>query len=68
MEGLIGYFEALMETGEYPTVEAAMGRDVRTGFARVAAIANDESRFERGLQVLLDGIELDLQRRGISAS
>ena len=65
MEGLIGYFEALMETGEYPTVEAALGGDVREGFARVAAVANDEGRFERGLQILLDGVELDLKRRGV---
>jgi AcrR family transcriptional regulator len=63
MEGLIGYFEALLETGEYPNVEAAIGRDVREGFARVAAVANDEGRFERGLQILLDGVELDLERR-----
>jgi AcrR family transcriptional regulator len=68
MEGLIGYFEALMETGEYPHVEHAIGRDVRTGFARVAAVANDEERFERGLQILLDGIELDLARRQSSRS
>jgi AcrR family transcriptional regulator len=65
MEGLIGYFEALMETGEYPNVEAAIGGDVRAGFARVAAVANDEGRFERGLQILLDGIALDLERRGV---
>jgi AcrR family transcriptional regulator len=67
MDGLIGYFEALMETGEFPNVEATMGRDVREGFARVAATAKDEGRFERGLQVLLDGAELDLKRRGVSA-
>jgi AcrR family transcriptional regulator len=63
MDGLIGYFEALMETGEFPNIEHAIGRDVREGVARVAAIANDEGRFERGLQVLLDGIALDLERR-----
>jgi AcrR family transcriptional regulator len=63
IDGLIGYFEALMETGEYPTVVAAIGGDVRTAFARIAAMANDQGRFERGLQVLLDGIALDLERR-----
>ena len=67
MEGLIEYFQAQMETGEYPNVEAAMGRDVRAGFARMAALANDEGRFERGLQRLLDGVALDLERRGVSA-
>ncbi len=68
MEGLIGYFEALMETGEYPHIEAAIGGDVRQGFARVAAVANDEGRFERGLQILLDGIALELERRQSSRS
>jgi AcrR family transcriptional regulator len=68
MEGLIGYFEALMETGEYPNVEAAIGGSVREGFARIAAVANDEGRFERGLQILLDGLELDLERRQSSRS
>jgi AcrR family transcriptional regulator len=63
MKGLIEYFEAQMETGDFPNVERALGRDVRQGFGRMAALANDESRFERGLQKLLDGIELDLERR-----
>jgi len=30
---------------------------------RVAQLTTDERRFERGLQILLDGIELDLERR-----
>jgi hypothetical protein len=32
-------------------------------FRRFAAVASDERRFERGLQILLDGIELELERR-----
>jgi hypothetical protein len=67
MEGLIEYLEAQMETGEYPHVEAAIGRDMREGFARMAELANDENRFERGLQKLLDGIALDLERRGAAS-
>jgi hypothetical protein len=34
------------------------GDDARAGMARVAAMAADPGRFERGLQTLLDGIEL----------
>jgi hypothetical protein len=63
IEGLIEYFEAQLESGEYPNVEESLGRNVREGFARFAAIARDEGRFERGLQILLDGIALDLERR-----
>src|SRR5436309_11796576 len=44
------YFEGLIETGEYPHVEAAIGRDVREGFERVARVACDPGRFERGLR------------------
>jgi hypothetical protein len=63
LQGLIEYFEAQLESGEYPTIEAAIGREVREGFARLARVAADPGRFERGLQKLLDGIELDLERR-----
>ena len=63
LEAFAEYVEAQLETGEFPHIAAAMGRDVRAGFARVAAVANDEGRFERGLQRLLDGIELEVERR-----
>ena len=35
---------------------------------RVAKLTTDEQRFERGLQILLDGVELDLERRRRRAS
>jgi AcrR family transcriptional regulator len=63
MAGMVEYFEAQLETGEYPNVEAAIGRDIRQGFARMAALVYDEHRFERGLQKLLNGVALDLERR-----
>jgi hypothetical protein len=39
-----------------------VGDDPRAGMARVVVTATDPERFERGLQRLLDGIELELTR------
>jgi AcrR family transcriptional regulator len=58
LDGLIAYIDALLATGEFPTMAAWAGADTRAGMARVAALAADPGRFERGLQTLLDGIEL----------
>jgi len=58
LDGLVAYLDALLATGEFPTIAAWAGDDPRAGFARVAAMAADPGRFERGLQSLLDGIEL----------
>jgi AcrR family transcriptional regulator len=60
---MIEYLETMLATGEYPHIAAIAGDDVRGTFERFALRAADESRFERGLQRLLDGIELDLRRR-----
>ena len=62
LEGLVAYLEAQLDTGEFPTLAAWAGDDPRAGLARVAELAADPGRFERGLQRLLDGIELDLAR------
>jgi hypothetical protein len=37
-------------------------KDPATAFARVGHLAGDEQRFERGLQRLLDGLELWIAR------
>jgi len=59
---MLEYLEAQLATGDYPHLAEMAGDDIRAGFERFAAIAGDETRFERGLQRLLDGIELDLRR------
>jgi AcrR family transcriptional regulator len=64
LEALVEYLETQLGTGEFPHLEAFAGDDPREGFERVAELAGDPGRFERGLQRLLDGIELDLSRRG----
>ena len=44
-------------------VRASLGDDARAAARFEGALARDPERFERGLQRLLDGIELDLERR-----
>jgi AcrR family transcriptional regulator len=61
LEGLIRHLETQLETGEYPILAAWAGGDVRAGFERIGKLAADPDRFERGLQTLLDGIELRLR-------
>jgi AcrR family transcriptional regulator len=57
------YLEEQLATGEFPRLRALMGDDVRDALTGAARRAADEERFERGLQILLDGIELDIERR-----
>jgi AcrR family transcriptional regulator len=60
---MIEYLQALLATGEYPHIAELAGDDIRGNFERFAQTAAEETWFERGLQRLLDGIELDLRRR-----
>jgi hypothetical protein len=60
---MLDYLQTMLATGEYPYIAELAGDDVRGNFERFAKLAADESRFERGLQRLLDGIALDLGRR-----
>jgi AcrR family transcriptional regulator len=60
---MLEYLQAMLATGEYPHIAELVGDDPRANFERFAKIAADETRFERGLQRLLDGIALDLGRR-----
>jgi AcrR family transcriptional regulator len=63
-EEILAYVDAQLRTGEFPHLLAMAGDDLREGFSLFARHAADEGRFERGLQRLLDGIALDLERRG----
>jgi AcrR family transcriptional regulator len=63
LEAILTYVEAQLETGEFPNLRAMAGDDLRGQFLHFAGLANSESRFERGLQLLLDGVALDLERR-----
>jgi AcrR family transcriptional regulator len=62
LDAVVRYLETQLATGEFPHLASFAGDDPRAGFERLAEIARDPDRFERGLQALLDGIELTLQR------
>jgi AcrR family transcriptional regulator len=62
LDAVIAYMETQLATGDYPRLQAIAGDDLRGGFARVTELAIDPDRFERGLQLVLDGIELMVQR------
>ena len=61
LEGLIKHLEAQLETGEFPILAKWADGDVRRGFERIGELAADPDRFERGLQTLLDGIDVRLR-------
>jgi hypothetical protein len=63
LDALVVYLEAALASGEHPNLRAFAGDGTRTTFGRVARMATDEDRFERGLQILLDGIAIDVERR-----
>jgi AcrR family transcriptional regulator len=55
------YFEAQLETGEYPNIEALFAnQDTRATWRLIVETMTAESRFEQGLGLLLDGIEAGL--------
>jgi AcrR family transcriptional regulator len=63
LESMVAYLQTQLDTGEFPHLAELMGNDPRKGIERVMHLAAQEERFERGLQRLLDGIELDIERR-----
>jgi AcrR family transcriptional regulator len=65
LEGMYAFVEAQLATGEFPHLEALVppGTDFAEAWARFEAAEQDEDRFVRGLDRLLEGIERDLERR-----
>jgi AcrR family transcriptional regulator len=65
LEEMFQHMRERIDTGDYPNLQRALETSRAEGrpdeeFARMAT---DERRFERGLQRLLDGIEVELKRR-----
>jgi AcrR family transcriptional regulator len=69
MTQLFEHMRARVESGEYPHLRAAVEANRAAGRSdeELARMAMDEKRFERGLQRLLDGIEVELERRAPAA-
>lgn len=64
---LIPFVEELIETGEFPYIEELFGSAEarQASWRRFEELERSESRFHEGLRLLLDGVALDLQRRGL---
>lgn len=62
------YVEAQLESGRYPHIDALFPPGVDRGdvWRHLEALERDEGRFRRGLDRLLDGVALDLERRGLT--
>jgi hypothetical protein len=65
LDSLVRYLDTQLEGGAYPHLKAFAGDDARSAFGRMVRMASDDERFERGLQILLDGIALDVERRSL---
>jgi AcrR family transcriptional regulator len=68
--GIADYMDSQIATGRYPHLEQ-VARDApstRAALEQVDRLMHDPDRFARGLECLLDGIALELQRRGVAAA
>lgn len=62
LDAMIPYLTEQLRTGDYPHLAAVAGDEPAEGFARIAHLAGHDERFERGLQRVLDGLELWIER------
>jgi AcrR family transcriptional regulator len=54
---LVRFMQAQLATGAFPHVSALLGKDSMGGaWSRISRYLDDEPRFERGLEAVLDGI------------
>ena len=62
---LFDHMRSRIETGDYPHLQRALeaNRAAGLGDEDLARMATDVRRFERGLERLLDGVEVELKRR-----
>jgi AcrR family transcriptional regulator len=65
LDSVARYLDAQLDDGAYPHLKAFAGDDARAAFGRMARMASDDERFERGLQTLLDGIAIGVERRSL---
>jgi AcrR family transcriptional regulator len=63
------YMQHLMETGDFPNVAEFMKGGIEETIERArATMADTDERFERGLSLLLDGIEQEVAKAGSATS
>jgi AcrR family transcriptional regulator len=56
---VVDFFRRELATGDYPLISDFFGEDFEATFAQAMELMADESRFDRGLARLLDGIEAE---------
>jgi AcrR family transcriptional regulator len=65
IDAIVEWIQSQLGDEDYPNVEELIGgRNPRAVLDELEASVRDVGRFERGLSRLLDGIALDLERRG----
>jgi AcrR family transcriptional regulator len=65
LDAISNYIASQVKTGAFPRVEALLaGRSPRQFFEETFARYAGDDRFERGLQRVLDGVALEIERRG----
>ena len=57
LDAMVAYLTEQLATGDYPHLQALAGDDPEAAFVRIGHLTSDEDRFERGLHLLLDGLE-----------
>jgi AcrR family transcriptional regulator len=65
LKQMFDHMRERIESGNYPHLQAALEANRAEGRSdeELARMATDERRFERGLERILDGIEVELKRR-----
>ncbi len=58
------FLQRELDSGRYPLVSEYLGPDVEAANELVNELIRSEGRFDRGLARLLDGVEIELERRG----
>src|SRR5204863_29100 len=68
MQAVFDYMSGELETGAYPNVRRMVDANRERGGRDedLPAMALDQGRFERGLERLLDGVEVELTRKASS--
>jgi AcrR family transcriptional regulator len=63
LESMVAYLQTQLSTGDFPHLAEMMGDDPSATIERIMHSASVDERFERGLQLVLDGIALAIERR-----
>jgi AcrR family transcriptional regulator len=63
LESMVAYLQTQLSTGQFPYLAEMMGDDPSATIERIMHATSIDERFERGLQLVLDGIALAIEGR-----